>query len=173
LKSDRLSRWLTLGANIGVLIGIVLILMELDQNAELMRAQLTQARADNVLATYREQMLSPEWLALRAKRSDASSVEEWLDSLNPTEYEAARYYALHEFHSLRIQFEHHKDGLIDEDIWQSSAIGQAERLVETLPYFGFRGKTDPDFARFLNKIARDNGLPAMYSDIGIVIPESE
>jgi hypothetical protein len=78
MDSDRVNKWLTLAANTGVLVGIVLILIELNQNSELMRAQLTQARADNVLATYREQMLSPEWLSIRAKRRAADSIEEWL-----------------------------------------------------------------------------------------------
>ena len=91
MESDRINRWLTLTANIGVLIGIILILIELNQNADLMRAQLTQSRADNVLASYRDQMHSPEWLVLRAKRSAAGSTKEWLDSLSPTEYQSARY----------------------------------------------------------------------------------
>jgi len=39
LDNDRLNRWLTLGANIGVLIGIILLLVELDQNRDMMRSQ--------------------------------------------------------------------------------------------------------------------------------------
>ena len=39
MDSDRLNRWLTLSANIGVLIGIFLLIVELDQNRDLMRAQ--------------------------------------------------------------------------------------------------------------------------------------
>ena len=39
MDSDRLNRWLTLGANLGVLVGIVLLLLELDQNRKLMRAK--------------------------------------------------------------------------------------------------------------------------------------
>ena len=39
MDSDRLNRWLTLSANIGVLIGIVLLVVELDQNRDMMRAQ--------------------------------------------------------------------------------------------------------------------------------------
>jgi len=39
MDSVRLNRWLTLGANLGVLIGIVLLLVELDQNRDMMRAQ--------------------------------------------------------------------------------------------------------------------------------------
>jgi len=39
VKSDRLMRWLTLGANIGVLIGLALLIVELNQNRNMMRAQ--------------------------------------------------------------------------------------------------------------------------------------
>ena len=39
MDSDRLNRWLTLGANLGVLVGIILLIVELEQNREMMRAQ--------------------------------------------------------------------------------------------------------------------------------------
>jgi len=39
MTADNVNRWLTLGANIGVLIGIMLLLMELNQNATLMGAE--------------------------------------------------------------------------------------------------------------------------------------
>jgi hypothetical protein len=40
VASAKITRWLTLGANLGVLIGIALVLVELDQNREMMRAQI-------------------------------------------------------------------------------------------------------------------------------------
>jgi hypothetical protein len=39
MDADRVNRWLTLGANIGVLTGIILLVVELDQNREAIRAQ--------------------------------------------------------------------------------------------------------------------------------------
>ncbi len=39
MNTDRLNRWLTLGANIGVLIGIVLLVIEVRQNNENLVAQ--------------------------------------------------------------------------------------------------------------------------------------
>lgn len=39
VNSDRVNRWLTLGANLGVLVGIVLLIVELNQNRDMMRAQ--------------------------------------------------------------------------------------------------------------------------------------
>jgi len=40
LDSDRINRWLTLGANLGVLVGIILLVVELDQNRDMMRSQI-------------------------------------------------------------------------------------------------------------------------------------
>jgi hypothetical protein len=39
MEPDKLNRWLTLGANVGVLIGIILLIIELDQNRDMIRAQ--------------------------------------------------------------------------------------------------------------------------------------
>ena len=39
MDTDRLNRWLTLGANVGVLLGIAFLAIELRQNNELLAAQ--------------------------------------------------------------------------------------------------------------------------------------
>ena len=50
MNSDHLNKWLTLGANIGVLIGIIILIAEFRQNYEITRAQtrteLTQSLLD-------------------------------------------------------------------------------------------------------------------------------
>ena len=40
MNSDRINRWLTLFANFGVVIGILLLIFELNQNRDLMKAQI-------------------------------------------------------------------------------------------------------------------------------------
>ena len=45
MDSDRLNRWLTLGANLGLLIGIILLVIEIDQNRDMMRAQIRNEMA--------------------------------------------------------------------------------------------------------------------------------
>ena len=44
--TDKLNKWLTLTANIGVVIGLILLLIELRQNTEMMRAQITHSRSE-------------------------------------------------------------------------------------------------------------------------------
>ena len=40
MEFDRLNRWLTLAANLGLLVGLILVALQLNQNSELARAQL-------------------------------------------------------------------------------------------------------------------------------------
>jgi hypothetical protein len=60
LDFDRLNRWFTLIANIGVLVGIFLVAIELNQNSEMMRSQarneISQSTLDllNYTATNKE-----------------------------------------------------------------------------------------------------------------------
>ena len=61
MNADRVNRWLTLGANIGVLVGIILLLVELKQNRDLTRAQIHQDRSD-------------AWVASRFSRADSEYV---------------------------------------------------------------------------------------------------
>ena len=50
MDEDKVNKWLTLGANIGVLIGIIFLAVEIRQNTEMTRAQITQSRADAAIA---------------------------------------------------------------------------------------------------------------------------
>jgi hypothetical protein len=162
MDGGKLNKWLTLGANLAVLIGIVLILLELNQNADLMRAQMTQARGDNVVQTYRDLMASDGWLEIRAKQRAAKSTKEWIESLSPTEYERAWYRELIDFHDLRTQFFQYKSGYLDPRIWETSGRSQARRHMERRPYFRFE-VSDPndEFYEYLNNVARESGLPTV------------
>ena len=162
MDADRLNRWLSLGANVGVLVGIVLILTELNQNADLMRAQMTQARGDNVVQTYRDLMASDGWLEIRAKQRAAKSDSDWIESLTPIEYERVWYRQLIEFHDLRTQFFQYKSGYLDPRIWETSSRGQARRFMAQHIYFPFDGQNiDREFYEFLNEVALESGLPTV------------
>jgi hypothetical protein len=58
-RLDRLNRWLTLGANIGVLLGLIMLIVEVRQNAALSRATMEQQKND-VLADIEFFIAKPE-----------------------------------------------------------------------------------------------------------------
>jgi len=49
VDTTKLARWLSVGANIGVLAGLILLVMELNQNRELMRAQVRHELAMGIV----------------------------------------------------------------------------------------------------------------------------
>jgi len=44
MRADKMNSWLSLAANIGVVIGLILLTIEIGQNTEMMRAQINQSR---------------------------------------------------------------------------------------------------------------------------------
>jgi hypothetical protein len=49
MNAGKVNSWLTLGANVGVVVGLMLIIVEIGQNTEMMRAQINQSRTDTAL----------------------------------------------------------------------------------------------------------------------------
>jgi hypothetical protein len=49
VESDRLARWLAIGANLGVLIGLLLLVAELKQSRDMMRAQIRHELAMGIV----------------------------------------------------------------------------------------------------------------------------
>ena len=46
MNRERLNTWLALTASVGVIVGLIIVALELNQNADLMRIQISQSRAD-------------------------------------------------------------------------------------------------------------------------------
>ena len=80
MDSDRLNRWLTLGANVGVVVGIIFLAVEIRQNSELARIQLTDERmatwqqgelvvlGDSIARVWEKSVLDPASLSLAETR---------------------------------------------------------------------------------------------------------
>lgn len=47
-KSDHLNRWLTLGANLGVVLGLIILIVEVRQNAALTRAEMESGKNEDL-----------------------------------------------------------------------------------------------------------------------------
>ena len=78
MDADRLNRWLTLTANVAVLVGIFFLAAEISQNTEMMRAQINQSRAEASMSEaqsmYNSQYL-PEILLKLRQGSPITAVE--------------------------------------------------------------------------------------------------
>ena len=127
-----------------------------------MRAQMTQARAENLLDRYRDEIHSDYWAEILAKRRVAKSIDEWVSSLTPAEYERVWTYQLFQWHYLQAQYIQYHSGYLDEEIWRGSTQADARRFMRTWPFFNFSYETaDPDFLQFLDQVAEENNLPTL------------
>ncbi|PHS39481.1 MAG: hypothetical protein COA91_06005 [Robiginitomaculum sp.] len=59
-KVERLNRWLTLGANIGVVLGLIILIVEVRQNAKLTRANM-EITKNSFLAEIELNIAKPEF----------------------------------------------------------------------------------------------------------------
>jgi hypothetical protein len=66
MSAERVGKWLTIGTNVGVFIGIVLLLTELAQNATVMKAQISNERAAQAIDILMAAAASPELSGIEA-----------------------------------------------------------------------------------------------------------
>lgn len=60
MNPEKLNHWFTLIANVGVLIGIIFLALELRQNTEMMKAQTRDAMTEKQMGFYELQISNPE-----------------------------------------------------------------------------------------------------------------
>lgn len=76
--ADRLNRWLTLAANLGVLIGLIVLIVEVRQNAALTRAAMEQQK-NAFLAEIELNVMKPEisevWVKSVRRPEDLTDAE--------------------------------------------------------------------------------------------------
>ena len=109
MKTEKLNSWLTLGANVGVLIGLILLVFELRQNSDLMRAQMSQSRSETTRAGLQSYMDSPYIPAIRIKVEDN-------EDLSREEYIRYNYYFLSFMSNMNNLFWQYNEGHLSDEI---------------------------------------------------------
>ncbi|MDH3675357.1 MAG: hypothetical protein OES12_07660 [Anaerolineae bacterium] len=125
MNADNVNRWLTLGANIGVLVGLALLIVELDQNSDLVRAQIHQARSDNFESFYVGVADTEHLLPVLAKFAAAGGPADIsaLQELNPIERARLHRYwdgRIGGYDNLHYQY---KQGFLDEGFYNIRVMG--------------------------------------------------
>jgi len=81
---DKINPWLALVTNIGVLLGVVMLLVELQQNTRAIKNQTAYANISEWIALSREYALSPDLMEIVLRGNEG------IENLTPDEY--ARYF---------------------------------------------------------------------------------
>ncbi len=120
MNADSVKRWLSLATNIGVVIVLILLLIELDQNSDLVRAQIHQARSD-AHVEYRNELANSELLLPAMLKFEAAGGFADMAALDELSSIEAR--RITEFFSARHQdydnlFYQYQQGYLDEEFYR-------------------------------------------------------
>jgi len=158
MNADSVNRWLTLCANLGVLIGLILLVVELDQNSNLVRAQIHQARSDAHVAN-RMAIADTEYLLpAMDKYMSAGGFDNLaaLDELTTTELARVKewFTAYHQdFDNLFFQYQ---QGYLDEEFYHYRVevpIASVAHIWKKLDIFetsGRRASFDAEIKRIVS-----------------------
>jgi len=156
--------------SIGVIVTLVYLAIQvrhskesMDANTKAVKAQISQARTDNLSANLRARLASNESVRIGAQELVAANREEWAESLSPEDRVRVRIQLILLLNDVRNQFYQYQEGFLDERIWSTSTRGQIVRVLRDLPYFypDLGQPVDPEFKAALNTVAREEGLPLL------------
>ena len=108
MESDRLNRWLTLIANFGVVVGLFLLIAEVNHASRLAEVEAYQTRIRDIQELSLELALSDSLAEILIK-ADSEGVE----SLTPSEYRRARSWYEVIMRGMQGQYYQYQNGFLD------------------------------------------------------------
>ena len=121
-KLDWVNRWITLAANIGVLLGIIFLIVELRQNTTATRLQASSNFQDSFSNIEFFITQNAEFAALLDKGRKAEAIDRSVDQMRLDVFYGN---VLRTWQNAHTQYQ---SGALDEDIWR----GSQARLTEVL-----------------------------------------
>jgi hypothetical protein len=112
MDTDKVNRWLTLGANFGVLAGIILLVVELEQNREMMRAQTRNEIAAEIVDLLSQVATSNELSSLLSRAASG-------ESLSDEDQRQFGHRALAMFRYFENVHYQYRQGMYDEEEYQA------------------------------------------------------
>lgn len=128
IDTDKLNKWLSLGANIGVLVGIVFLAFEIQQNSEAQIRSTTQVAVGNYIGSLERFVDNADLACLYIKGAQDYRALDGAERLRFSAFYISLYYQLQEMLQLA------EEGSIDADTWS----GFQGLLNETTQYPGVR-----------------------------------
>ena len=110
MKFKKVNSWLTLTANMGVLIGLILLIAELNQTNNQMSSRAQQDRTDSIVQANVELALSESLADIITKMEESG-----VSSLSASELIRARSWANATINRMRGQYYQYQQGFIDEE----------------------------------------------------------
>ncbi len=125
MTSDSINRWASLSANIGVLIGLVFLIVELKQANDLALASAYRSRGEEIQAAMQEIALSADLAEIQVKVTTQG-----LDALDDVETVRYRAWLNAGVFRMQNQFNDYQLGFLDDESYQAM-LDRAVRVYPT------------------------------------------
>ena len=116
MDSENVNKWLTLGANVGILIGLVLVILEIRQNSDLLRLQFIN---DGLLIVAQTESPilgdNPADVMMKAMYSPGE--------LTYADFRVIDAYFVTKIDLIYRRYQLGQEGVLDEDAWKSGDLG--------------------------------------------------
>lgn len=169
MNTDRLNRWLALGANVGVLIGLILLVYEVRQNSDLMRAQISMERANTnmqILADFSNGgELIPIDVKLREQVQGFPTTLGWSEVLTPDEKRRYEFWMFVRLTELNNDWFQCMQGLVETEICHREIRSNMRRSLHRFYELGIDfSRSDSSFVAAMQELAGLENLPAVNDD---------
>ena len=117
MDADKLNKWFTLLANVGVVVGLAILILEIDQTNNLAKAEAIQGRSDMIMQAQKEYALSAYLPEITAKYREGG-----VEALTPVELDRLQVWENARRVRMSAQYRQFQMGFLDQEI--------AERTVK-------------------------------------------
>jgi hypothetical protein len=138
MDSDRVNRWLTLLANVGVLIGLILLTIEVRHAIDLAELEAYRHRGTEIQEAMQQLALSSDLAGVVAKSRDAG-----VEALSPAERVRLNAWYLAMVFRMQNQFNDYQLGYLDEAPYRAM-LRSAAATVSISEQLGVDIETDFD-----------------------------
>ena len=166
MNRASINQWLTLVANFGVIAGLLLVVFEIRQNSDLMRAQISMERASNSIAYLTSAANGGEIGRIQAKlRREIPGYPQALglaEVLTSDEYEHYRFWVIARSNELNNDWYQCSLGLIEEDRCRRMLLARIQNSIHRFFEFGIDYSRWPlEAIQDIQQFAGKDGLPAL------------
>ena len=159
MNAKQLNSWLTLGANFGVLVGLALLVLEINQNNGLVRAQIEQSRSQ-ALVDWRRQVAMDAGVAdlltrLRDLYLSGDVQSQFADQFTPVERTRVMGILTADFYDMENLFAQYQRRLVSDDYWHQRIVPTIRERAELWKAFVPLDASRQAFRDEIARIVRD------------------
>ena len=169
MDTNKLNGWLSLAGNMAILVGLILLVIEIRQNSDLMRAQISMERSTASRQAAIEVANGGEFLPIDVKlRTQVDGFPRaigWSGILTAEEYQRYHYWMIARRGELQNDWYLCKIDLVPADICQREVRFRMRNNLHRFLELGINlNRSDPDYLVEMQSIARELGLPEIGDD---------